>query len=55
MFGRAARVVETQAKRVLLLGSVFFTRPCAEYYVVQDPMNELTISPYSLIKYIALN
>jgi len=56
VFGRAGRVVETQAKKgVLLLGSGFFTRPCVDYYVVGDPMNEFTIGPYSLMKYIALN
>lgn len=46
-FGRAAKAVEVEAagnkkKRVLLLGSGFVARPCAEY-IVRNPANELTI------------
>jgi spermidine synthase len=46
-FGRAAKAVEAEAagrrkKKVLLLGSGFVARPCAEY-VVRNPENELTI------------
>ncbi|KAF9031397.1 saccharopine dehydrogenase [Hymenopellis radicata] len=43
-FGRAARLLEKKAtKKVLLLGSGFVARPCAEY-IVRDPSNELTIA-----------
>jgi spermidine synthase len=47
VFGRAAVAakVATEGKKirkVLLLGSGFVARPCAEY-VVRDPSNELTI------------
>ena len=45
VFGRARREVEVSGERkrkVLLLGSGFVARPCAEY-VVRDPRNELTI------------
>lgn len=46
-FGRAAKAIEVAAagkkkKRVLLLGSGFVARPCAEY-IVRNPENELTI------------
>jgi hypothetical protein len=43
-FGKAAATAAQtkQAKKVLLLGSGFVARPCAEY-VVRDPSNELTI------------
>ena len=50
-FGRAARV-EAQSgkpkKKVLLLGSGFVARPCAEY-VVRDPSNELTVGKSSSV------
>lgn len=47
-FGRAALEIQKKAegkpsKKVLLLGSGFVARPCAEY-VVRDPSNELTIA-----------
>lgn len=53
-FGRAAKAVEAEAagrkkKRVLLLGSGFVARPCAEY-VVRNPENELTIGASSFRK-----
>ncbi|ETW83549.1 hypothetical protein HETIRDRAFT_471805 [Heterobasidion irregulare TC 32-1] len=55
-FGRAARV-EAQSgkpkKKVLLLGSGFVARPCAEY-VVRDPLNELTVACRTLEKARAL-
>lgn len=46
-FGRVAKAIQAQkeqkpVKKVLLLGSGFVARPCAEY-VVRDPSNELTI------------
>lgn len=52
-FGRAARAVEVETsgkkkKRVLLLGSGFVARPCAEY-IVRNPENELTIGKWSSI------
>lgn len=43
--GRAARAekeIGKKTKKVLLLGSGFVARPCAEY-IVRDPSNELTI------------
>ncbi|KAH7914879.1 Saccharopine dehydrogenase-domain-containing protein [Hygrophoropsis aurantiaca] len=48
IFGRAAAAVKAQtegkkSRKVLLLGSGFVARPCAEY-VVRDPSNELTIA-----------
>ncbi|KAG6821131.1 hypothetical protein H0H93_006470 [Arthromyces matolae] len=47
-FGRAAREIQNQkegkaTKKILLLGSGFVARPCAEY-VVREPSNELTIA-----------
>ncbi|KAG6917779.1 hypothetical protein DXG01_001184 [Tephrocybe rancida] len=47
-FGRAALEIKNQSenkptKKVLLLGSGFVARPCAEY-VVREPSNELTIA-----------
>jgi len=47
VFGRAAVAAKVAAegkktRKVLLLGSGFVARPCAEY-VVRDPSNELTI------------
>jgi len=44
-FGRAAAVANLKGqktKKVLLLGSGFVARPCAEY-IVRNPLNELTI------------
>ena len=43
-FGRAAAALASKkpVKKVLLLGSGFVARPCAEY-VIRDPSNELTI------------
>lgn len=41
VFGREAKLVKPE-KKVLLLGSGFVARPCAEY-VVRDPSNKLTI------------
>ncbi|KAG2113397.1 Saccharopine dehydrogenase-domain-containing protein [Suillus discolor] len=48
VFGRAAAAAKVAAegkkiRKVLLLGSGFVARPCAEY-VVRDPSNELTIA-----------
>lgn len=47
IFGRASAAVKAgeegqKTRKVLLLGSGFVARPCAEY-VVRDPTNELTI------------
>jgi spermidine synthase len=47
VFGRAAEAAKVAAegkkkRKVLLLGSGFVARPCAEY-VARDPSNELTI------------
>jgi spermidine synthase len=45
-FGRATAALAAQGKetkRVLLLGSGFVARPCAEY-IVRDPLNELTVA-----------
>ena len=43
-FGRELLKVQQnkQAKKILLLGSGFVARPCAEY-IVRDPSNELTV------------
>jgi spermidine synthase len=46
-FGRAAKAVEVEAaggkkKKILLLGSGFVARPCAEY-IVRNPQNKLTV------------
>lgn len=38
----------TKTRKVLLLGSGFVARPCAEY-IVRDPTNELTIGEHSLM------
>ncbi|KAF4576901.1 spermidine/spermine synthase family protein [Pleurotus pulmonarius] len=45
LFGRAALAANLTkpARKVLLLGSGFVARPCAEY-IVRDPHNELTIA-----------
>ncbi|KAL4066638.1 Saccharopine dehydrogenase-domain-containing protein [Scleroderma citrinum] len=48
VFGRAAAAIKAseeckRARKILLLGSGFVARPCAEY-VVRDPMNELTVA-----------
>ncbi|KAL0948362.1 hypothetical protein HGRIS_010944 [Hohenbuehelia grisea] len=49
-YGRAARVLENKPKKkILLLGSGFVARPCAEY-IVRDPSNELTIACRTLDK-----
>jgi spermidine synthase / saccharopine dehydrogenase (NADP+, L-glutamate-forming) len=50
LFGRealaaAAAKAGKPKKKVLLLGSGFVARPCAEY-IVRDPSNELTIGAY---------
>ena len=49
-FGRAAATAAQtkQTKKVLLLGSGFVARPCAEY-VVRDPSNELTIGRFDIM------
>lgn len=52
-FGRSAKAVEAEAsgsskKKILLLGSGFVARPCAEY-IVRNPTNELTIGELSYI------
>jgi spermidine synthase / saccharopine dehydrogenase (NADP+, L-glutamate-forming) len=46
-FGRAAAALAHQGttKKILLLGSGFVARPCAEY-IVRSPVNELTIGKY---------
>ena len=46
-FGRELLKVQNNkpTKKVLLLGSGFVARPCAEY-IVRDPRNELTIGMY---------
>ena len=51
VFGRdalaaAAAKAGKPKRKVLLLGSGFVARPCAEY-IVRDPTNELTIGAYS--------
>ncbi|KAJ7273375.1 saccharopine dehydrogenase [Mycena rebaudengoi] len=48
LFGREAKAAEAKAagiknKKILLLGSGFVARPCAEY-LVRDPRNELTVA-----------
>jgi hypothetical protein len=56
VFGRAALAVAAgkPKKKVLLLGSGFVARPCAEY-IVRDPSNELTIgTSLSLISLIQI-
>lgn len=51
VFGRQARLLENNPpKKVLLLGSGFVARPCAEY-VVRDPANQLTIGIYIYCSY----
>lgn len=50
VFGRAAKEAEakaggTKARKILLLGSGFVARPCAEY-LVRDPSNELTVGKF---------
>ncbi|TFK35696.1 saccharopine dehydrogenase [Crucibulum laeve] len=57
-FGRAAKAIKVEEegkpkKRVLLLGSGFVARPCAEY-VVREPSNELTIACRTLASAQAL-
>ena len=50
-FGRSAAAAASQgqkAKKVLLLGSGFVARPCAEY-LSRDPLNELTIGLYTTL------
>jgi len=45
-FGRTAAAIAAKGKntrKVLLLGSGFVARPCAEY-IVRDPLNELTVA-----------
>lgn len=49
VFGRAALAAQNKPKKkVLLLGSGFVARPCAEY-IVRDPSNELTIGQSFLL------
>ncbi|KAF9476388.1 spermidine synthase [Pholiota conissans] len=43
IFGRNARPLNKPERKVLLLGSGFVARPCAEY-VARDPSNRLTIA-----------
>ncbi|TFK21590.1 spermidine synthase [Coprinopsis marcescibilis] len=44
VFGRALKALENKPKKkILLLGSGFVARPCAEY-IVRQPENELTIA-----------
>ncbi|KAG5342644.1 Saccharopine dehydrogenase [NADP+, L-glutamate-forming] [Termitomyces sp. T112] len=57
-FGRAARTIKNlgegkSIKKVLLLGSGFVARPCAEY-IVREPSNELTVACRTLEKAKAL-
>ncbi|KAF8641738.1 hypothetical protein AX16_009815 [Volvariella volvacea WC 439] len=55
-FGRAAAEIQAAnvpKKRILLLGSGFVARPCAEY-VVRNPVNELTIACRTLASAQAL-
>jgi hypothetical protein len=55
-FGRAAAAdaLQGQKKRkVLLLGSGFVARPCAEY-IVRNPLNELTVGLYTSLHFSAL-
>jgi len=50
-FGRAAKVEQAAnkpRKKILLLGSGFVARPCAEY-VVRNPSNDLTIGQWSFL------
>lgn len=43
VFGREAKLLQAKPeKKVLLLGSGFVARPCAEY-IIRDPSNKLTI------------
>lgn len=51
-FGRAAKLEKAAnkpKKKVLLLGSGFVARPCAEY-IVRDPSNELTIGIFQSLR-----
>ena len=50
IFGRDALVARNKPqKKVLLLGSGFVARPCAEY-IVRDPSNHLTIGKFYIYK-----
>ncbi|KAI6127193.1 Saccharopine dehydrogenase-domain-containing protein [Pisolithus sp. B1] len=58
VFGRAAAALKAleegkKSRKILLLGSGFVARPCAEY-VVRDPTNELTIACRTLSSAAAL-
>ncbi|KAI6102285.1 Saccharopine dehydrogenase-domain-containing protein [Pisolithus croceorrhizus] len=58
VFGRAAAALKAleegkKTRKILLLGSGFVARPCAEY-VVRDPTNELTIACRTLSSAAAL-
>ncbi|KJA22445.1 hypothetical protein HYPSUDRAFT_41081 [Hypholoma sublateritium FD-334 SS-4] len=54
VFGRDAKLLQAKPeKKVLLLGSGFVARPCAEY-VVRDPSNKLTIACRTLASAEAL-
>ena len=50
--GRAAAAAQLQGqetKKILLLGSGFVARPCAEY-IVRNPLNQLTIGMFTTSK-----
>jgi hypothetical protein len=50
-FGPAAAASQGKKKRkVLLLGSGFVARPCAEY-IVRNPLNELTVGSYMKLRF----
>ncbi|KAI6018483.1 Saccharopine dehydrogenase-domain-containing protein [Pisolithus microcarpus] len=58
VFGRAAAALKAleegkKTRKILLLGSGFVARPCAEY-VVRDPTNELTVACRTLSSAAAL-
>ncbi|KAI6008858.1 Saccharopine dehydrogenase-domain-containing protein [Pisolithus orientalis] len=58
LFGRAAAAAKVpeegkKTRKILLLGSGFVARPCAEY-VARDPINELTIACRTLSNATAL-
>ncbi|KIY66865.1 saccharopine dehydrogenase [Cylindrobasidium torrendii FP15055 ss-10] len=54
VFGRAQRALDVkETKKILLLGSGFVARPCAEY-VVRNPGNQLTIACRTLANAQAL-
>jgi spermidine synthase len=48
----AAQLQGQKTKKILLLGSGFVARPCAEY-IVRNPLNQLTIGTLDLVPFIS--